>query len=192
MKQARGVRAPHNTTLRTGDDVLDGLIEVARAQGWTVERTKSGHIRFRPADPSRRVVVTAGTPSDWRSRANLAADLRRQGLEVGARGGARRDHQRDPDDAPSSGVRRYYETVEKEGKTLYPFEISYRTDDGFLRRVVIWSPGDPWGSISRALLKRLGEFRRVSGPVRGQWLPFYDAKRRVRRLRPPPVGRAGR
>lgn len=54
--------------------------KAAREQGWRVERTRSGHWRFVPQDPSKPIVHAAGTPSDVRGIRNLLADLRRSGL----------------------------------------------------------------------------------------------------------------
>lgn len=53
----------------------------ARKQGWIVELTRSGHIKFVPPDPGTPALVTAGTPSDRRGLRNLRADLRRRGLQ---------------------------------------------------------------------------------------------------------------
>lgn len=61
---------------------IGDLIEQARAQGWTVERTCGDHLRFRPADKTKPIVYTSSTPSDWRTRQNLKSDLRRAGLEI--------------------------------------------------------------------------------------------------------------
>lgn len=54
----------------------------AEEQGWRVEETKSGHLRFIPADRSKPIVVASSTPSDARSVKNLRAQLRRSGLDV--------------------------------------------------------------------------------------------------------------
>ena len=59
---------------------LRELEKAAREQGWKVDRTRRGHPRFIPADPSRQIVVGSGTPSDRRSLNNLLADLKRNGL----------------------------------------------------------------------------------------------------------------
>lgn len=59
---------------------LRKIEQAAREQGWRVERTKKGHIRFVPPDATKPMVVAAGTPSDHRSIRNLVAQLRRSGL----------------------------------------------------------------------------------------------------------------
>jgi hypothetical protein len=59
---------------------LQRLIVLARSQGWSVERTESGHIGFYPADASKSPVHTGTTPSDHRALKNLRAQLRRAGL----------------------------------------------------------------------------------------------------------------
>jgi len=56
------------------------LVKMAKDQGWTVEKTKKNHIRFRPYNKAMRAVVTASTPSDHRWIRNLISDLRKSGL----------------------------------------------------------------------------------------------------------------
>jgi predicted RNA binding protein YcfA (HicA-like mRNA interferase family) len=56
------------------------LERAALDQGWTVERTKRGHRRFVPPDPTRRIVIGSGTPGDRRAIRNLLAQLRRESL----------------------------------------------------------------------------------------------------------------
>jgi len=55
------------------------LIKEAERQGFTVQRTKRGHLQFRR--DGRVVATAAGTASDHRSWKNTIADLRRAGLE---------------------------------------------------------------------------------------------------------------
>ena len=62
------------------DDKVADLIDKALAQGWVVEKTTKGHVCFVPADKTKRMVYTSGTPGDWRAYANLRASLRRSGL----------------------------------------------------------------------------------------------------------------
>lgn len=52
----------------------------AREQGWEVSLTKKGHKRFKPPDPTKKICIASGTPSDWRSIKNFLADLKRQGF----------------------------------------------------------------------------------------------------------------
>lgn len=56
------------------------LVKAARRQGWTVERTSGGHLRFAP--PRGAYIVVSFSPSDHRSWLNARARLRRAGLEV--------------------------------------------------------------------------------------------------------------
>lgn len=51
------------------------LIQECRDNGWTVEKTRNGHIRF--VSPAGEVVMCAGTPSDGRARKNHLAHLKR-------------------------------------------------------------------------------------------------------------------
>lgn len=48
------------------------------AQGFATRRTKKGHLAVQRAGMT--VAVLAGTPSDWRSRLNGVAALRRAGF----------------------------------------------------------------------------------------------------------------
>jgi predicted RNA binding protein YcfA (HicA-like mRNA interferase family) len=52
------------------------LLTAARARGWTLSRTRGGHLRLRHPTTGA-TVVTASTPSCWRAVRNIAADLRR-------------------------------------------------------------------------------------------------------------------
>jgi hypothetical protein len=54
----------------------------AREQGWRVELTTKGHVRYIPTDKSKKIVIHGGTPSDHRSTRNLIAALRRSGLVI--------------------------------------------------------------------------------------------------------------
>jgi hypothetical protein len=51
------------------------LLRQARARGWRVTPTRSGHYRLEHRTGG--LVFASGTPSDPRSLRNLAADLRR-------------------------------------------------------------------------------------------------------------------
>jgi hypothetical protein len=59
---------------------LRDLEKAAKRQGWGIDRTKAGHVRFWPPDSSIPPSVFSGTPSDWRAIRNFLADLRRKGL----------------------------------------------------------------------------------------------------------------
>lgn len=56
------------------------IIREAENQGWTVRRTKKGHIQFFAPD-GENIVTAGGTPSDHRAIANLVAQLRRYGFK---------------------------------------------------------------------------------------------------------------
>jgi len=59
---------------------LRDIEKAAKEQGWEVGRTKKGHPRFVPPDPTKEIVIGSGTPSDWRALKNLLAQLKRQGF----------------------------------------------------------------------------------------------------------------
>lgn len=52
------------------------VVEEAVSNGWTVEYTKNGHLRF--THPCGALVYGPSTPSDPRGLKNLAATLRRE------------------------------------------------------------------------------------------------------------------
>ena len=58
------------------------LAKIAEKQGFLVEQTKNGHIRFVPADKSKDIVIASGSASDHRSQKNLIAQLRKSGLSI--------------------------------------------------------------------------------------------------------------
>lgn len=89
---------PRRRTARDGREVED-LADLARHQGWRVERTRSGHWRFLPPNPSLPAVVASGTPSDWRALRNFRAQLRRSGLAL--------ESARDPSGETSASLSRY-------------------------------------------------------------------------------------
>lgn len=62
-------------------DDLKNLQRIATAQGWTVERQRSGHLRWYPPDRGP-FVVSQHTASDYRSYRNLLGQLRRAGLRL--------------------------------------------------------------------------------------------------------------
>jgi hypothetical protein len=66
--------------VRIRDAETRRLAAVAERAGWTVEPTRSGHLRFR--GPDGQVVVHSTTSSDWRAARNLRAQLRRAGLDT--------------------------------------------------------------------------------------------------------------
>jgi hypothetical protein len=59
---------------------LKDLIKAAQRAGWTVVKRRNGHYKL--TAPSGEFIFTASTPSDWRATLNLAAHLRRLGLEI--------------------------------------------------------------------------------------------------------------
>lgn len=54
------------------------LLKALQRQGFEVARTAKGH--WRVTREGRTVAVLGGTPSDWRSRRNELAALRRAGF----------------------------------------------------------------------------------------------------------------
>lgn len=58
------------------------LIELARRQGWNVERTNGGHWRFIPTEKGASIVIASSTPSDSREIQNTMSRLRRSGLKA--------------------------------------------------------------------------------------------------------------
>jgi hypothetical protein len=52
--------------------------KAAKSQGWTVDPTNGGHVRF--TSPTGERYFTAGSPSDVAGTRNLLADLRGMGL----------------------------------------------------------------------------------------------------------------
>lgn len=61
--------------LRGTRENLRQLVEFAEANGWSVSRTRGGHIRF--TKPGLGSIYTSSTPSDYRSELNAKARLRR-------------------------------------------------------------------------------------------------------------------
>lgn len=56
------------------------VVKEAKRQGWRVETTKSGHLKFLPPDRTKRACVFSGTPGDQRAIHNHIAAMRRQGF----------------------------------------------------------------------------------------------------------------
>jgi hypothetical protein len=56
------------------------LERAAREQGWQTGRTRKGHRRWVPPDPSMPIVIGSGTPGDHRAMRNFLAQLRRSGF----------------------------------------------------------------------------------------------------------------
>lgn len=59
---------------------LHDIAKCARAQGWNIERTRNGHVRF--VGPDGNIVIGSGTPSDKRANKNMLAALRRCGMWI--------------------------------------------------------------------------------------------------------------
>jgi predicted RNA binding protein YcfA (HicA-like mRNA interferase family) len=53
---------------------LEGIAKTARSEGWDVDWTRGGHIKF--THKSGVVVYGGSTPSDYRAARNLLANLR--------------------------------------------------------------------------------------------------------------------
>jgi hypothetical protein len=77
-RRGAGCRASNKDTRR--------LLDAIRAAGGTVEphRGKDGH--FKVYLDGQYIGGIAGTPSDWRARANDIARLRRGGLNIDSKG----------------------------------------------------------------------------------------------------------
>lgn len=63
------------TFMRGSRESLRQLVEFAEANGWTVSRTRGGHIRF--TKPGLGSIFTSSTASDYRTGLNAKARLRR-------------------------------------------------------------------------------------------------------------------
>ena len=59
---------------------MKSLLELAKKQGWEVERNKNNHIKF--LSPSGGIVFVSSTPSDHRALENIKRDLRVNGLVI--------------------------------------------------------------------------------------------------------------
>lgn len=60
---------------------VEGLIELARQQDWSVSRTTAGHWRL--INKRGRMVIHSGTPSDTNALWNFRAELKHHGLKPG-------------------------------------------------------------------------------------------------------------
>lgn len=49
-------------------------------QGWSVERTSKGHVKC--VSPTGEVVITSGSPSDWRAERNFLSRLKKRGFKM--------------------------------------------------------------------------------------------------------------
>jgi len=59
---------------------MKSLLELAKDQGWEVERNKNNHIKF--LSPNGGIVFVSSTPSDHRALENIKRDLRVNGLVI--------------------------------------------------------------------------------------------------------------
>ena len=57
------------------------MIKTAEKAGWTVERSRSGHLKWK--SPTGGVVFSASTPSDHRAIKNHVSLMRKAGLNLG-------------------------------------------------------------------------------------------------------------
>lgn len=60
---------------------LYDLADAALAAGWRLQNTNKLHVRWLPPNGGR-IVVTSGTPSDYRTFLNVRSQLRRSGLFI--------------------------------------------------------------------------------------------------------------
>lgn len=62
---------------------LKDIIDTAKRQGWKVYKSRrKNHWKFVSPDKSAPPVFAAATPSDFRATRNIAATLRRNGLDI--------------------------------------------------------------------------------------------------------------
>lgn len=66
--------------MQRGDGLFREIRKRALAQGWRVEPTSGGHIRFVPPDPRHSHVIASSTPSCGRALKHLVSDLKRRGF----------------------------------------------------------------------------------------------------------------
>lgn len=66
--------------LRGGNRDFRDLAQLALAQGWEINKTNGGHLRWKA--PAGALIFSASTPSDRRAVANLRSQLRRAGLTL--------------------------------------------------------------------------------------------------------------
>lgn len=66
--------------MQHGDGLFREIRKRALAQGWRVEPTAGGHIRFVPPDPRHSHVIASSTPSRGRGLKHLVSDLKRRGF----------------------------------------------------------------------------------------------------------------
>jgi hypothetical protein len=52
----------------------------ARQQGWKVTISNGNHWKLVPPDPTRKILFTANSPSDYRAFRNFLADMKRNGF----------------------------------------------------------------------------------------------------------------
>lgn len=57
------------------------LVAQAESQGWRVEPTRGGHLKWMPPDRSQSFVISAATPSDHRALKNIISHLRQRGFD---------------------------------------------------------------------------------------------------------------
>jgi hypothetical protein len=66
-------------------DNVEQFKRLAKLQGWKIVQSNRGHWKW--YDPKGKMaVVTANTPSDWRSEQNLKRDLRKAGFDFNYKG----------------------------------------------------------------------------------------------------------
>lgn len=59
---------------------MKDLVKAAKKQGWRVEPTRGGHIRFTPPWKHMQQIICSSTPSDRHAVRNALSQLRRNGL----------------------------------------------------------------------------------------------------------------
>lgn len=138
--------------------VLLDLVDRARAQGWTVEQTKSGHWKFIPLDKTQKIVVGGGSGGDPRAWKNLEAQLKRSGFR--GLGSARRGW-----DAARGKQQRYT------SKTYKPGPFDHWTDEELWEKVnkTLFGPNEDmnagaWFDLDRAYSLANGSWKDADKP----------------------------
>lgn len=58
------------------------ICKVIEKAGWRIDYHRKGHAIAYPANKDFSPITIPGTPSDWRAKRNLIAQLRRAGLDI--------------------------------------------------------------------------------------------------------------
>lgn len=64
------------------DKDVQKIADKAVAAKWVVEHTDNQHLRFKPPQRDKPIVIYSMTSSDWRAIRNLRSQLRKSGLNI--------------------------------------------------------------------------------------------------------------